>query len=228
MERFNSRVGRPRERLFLSVSGRISAYSSEPISSACWFSGCFLAIMPEEEISDATTRNILDQWLGGSEAVIRTIFARARAAAPCILFFDELDAIATNREDDDGGSSDVHSRLLSTLLNELDSVNSDNSKSGVLIVGTTTRIKAIDAALLRPGRFEEHIHLDIPTLADVEILLNKFMKKVPMGTDVKLCDIAELLAGLEASAADVKGVCSEACLHAIGQVDISVDIDEVI
>jgi len=60
----------------------------------------------------------------------------------------------------------------------MDGVNSDNSKSGVLIVGTTNRIKAIDAALLHPGRFEEHVHLDVPTLADVEFMLNKFMKKV--------------------------------------------------
>ena len=61
-----------------------------------------------------------------------------------------------NREDDDEGSNDVHSRLLSTLLNEMDGVNSNKATTDLLIVGTTNRITAIDAALLRPGRFEEH------------------------------------------------------------------------
>ena len=149
-----------------------------PTGTGKTFAAECLAVSLGLNVVRVRASDILDQWLGGTEAAIRTIFARARAAAPCILFFDELDAIATNREDDDGGSSDVHSRLLSTLLNEMDGVNSDNSKSGVLIVGTTNRIKAIDAALLHPGRFEEHVHLDVPTLADVEFMLNKFMKKV--------------------------------------------------
>ena len=135
--------------------------------------------------------------------------------------------MATNREDDGEGSS-VHSRLLSTLLNEMDGVNSDNTNNDVLVVGTTNRINAIDAALLRPGRFEVHILLGLPTIHDVKILLEKFLEKVPMSNDVNLDNIAELMVELEASAADVKGVCSDACLAAIDYVDASTDIEEVI
>jgi len=171
--------------------------------------------------------DILDQWLGGSEAAIRAIFTRARAAAPCILFFDELDAIAMNREDDDEGSNDVHSRLLSTLLNEMDGVNSNKATTDLLIVGTTNRIIAIDAALLRPGRFEEHILVGLPTISDIESMMKMMLTKVPLDPQVNLYDVAELLAELEASAADVKGICAEACLYAINNVNEGEDLDQI-
>ena len=171
--------------------------------------------------------DILDQWLGGSEAAIRAIFTRARAAAPCILFFDELDAIAMNREDDNEGSNDVHSRLLSTLLNEMDGVSSNKAVNDLLIVGTTNRIKAIDAALLRPGRFEEHILIDLPTMSDIETMMQMLLVKVPLDPNLHICDVSELLAELEASAADVKGLCSEACLYAINNVKNGENLDSV-
>lgn len=159
--------------------------------------------------------------------MIRAIFARARSAAPCVLFFDELDAIAANREDD-GDSNDVYSRLLSTLLNEIDGINSNNTLSSLLIVGTTNRIKAIDAALLRPGRFEEHLLLDLPSMDDIENMLKMFLDKVPLDSDVNIHDIAELLKELNACTADVKGLCSEACLNAISKVDESANIPDLV
>lgn len=171
--------------------------------------------------------DILDQWLGGSEATIRALFARARSAAPCALFFDDLDAIAANREND-GDSTDVYSRLLSTLLNEIDGISSSNALNGILIVGTTNRMQAIDAALLRPGRFEEHLLLDLPSKDDIQEMLNMFLAKVPMDSKVDLQDIAELLEELNACAADVKGLCSEACLHAIGRVEESTNISNIV
>lgn len=171
--------------------------------------------------------DVLDQWLGGSEATIRALFARARSAAPCALFFDDLDAIAANREND-GDSNDVYARLLSTLLNEIDGISGSNALSGILIVGTTNRIQAIDAALLRPGRFEEHLLLDLPSIDDIEEMLKMFLEKVPMDCEVNLHDIAELLEELSACAADVKGLCSEACLHAISKVDESTNISQIV
>jgi SpoVK/Ycf46/Vps4 family AAA+-type ATPase len=171
--------------------------------------------------------DILNQWLGGSEATIRAIFARARSAAPCALFFDELDAIAANREDD-GDSNDVYARLLSTLLNEIDGVNSNhNTPKSLLIVGTTNRIKAIDAALLRPGRFEEHLLLDLPSTNDIEEMLKMFLVNVPIAPRVNFHNIAELLKELNASAADVKGLCTDVCLHAMGKVNESTNISEI-
>lgn len=175
------------------------------------------------------TADILDQWLGGSEAAIRAIFARARTASPCILFFDELDSIAMNREETDGDSSSgLQSRLLSTLLNEMDGISSDNNKSDVLIVATTNRIGAIDAALLRPGRFEEHILLEKPTESDIYDILSLCLEKVPLEEGLDLNKFAELLEELGATGADTKGICSEACIHAINEAEDEIDIDHIV
>jgi SpoVK/Ycf46/Vps4 family AAA+-type ATPase len=134
-----------------------------------------------------------------------------------------------NREDTDGDSSSgLQSRLLSTLLNEMDGVSSDNAKSGVLIVATTNRIGAIDAALLRPGRFEEHILLEKPTVSDLYNILCLYLEKVPLEEGLDLNEFAELLEELGATGADTKGICSEACIHAINEAGDDVDIDHTV
>jgi transitional endoplasmic reticulum ATPase len=171
--------------------------------------------------------DILDQWLGGSEAAIRSIFARTRAAAPCILLFDELDALATNREVEDGGSTDVYSRLLSTLLNEMDGVNSGGGDNSVLVVGTTNRIHAIDAALLRPGRFEKHILLQKPTINDIEEIMKLHLSKAPLDQDVNFSEISELLHELAANGADIRGICTETCLIAMRDADTATHLEEM-
>eukprot|EP00557_Chaetoceros_sp_GSL56_P000123 CAMPEP_0176500070 /NCGR_PEP_ID=MMETSP0200_2-20121128/13309_1 /TAXON_ID=947934 /ORGANISM="Chaetoceros sp., Strain GSL56" /LENGTH=921 /DNA_ID=CAMNT_0017898621 /DNA_START=306 /DNA_END=3070 /DNA_ORIENTATION=- len=201
------------------------------VSVAVCMAASFIHTLAESSFTPHTTTkvratDVLDQWLGGSEAIIRALFARARSAAPCALFFDDLDAIAANREND-GDSNDVYARLLSTLLNEIDGISGSNALNGILIVGTTNRIQAIDAALLRPGRFEEHLLLDLPSVDDIEEMLKMFLEKVPMDCEVNLHDIAELLEELKACAADVKGLCSEACLNAISKVDESTNISQI-
>ncbi len=110
----------------------------------------------------------------------------------------------------------------------MDGVNSDNSRSDVLIVGTTNRIEAIDAALKRPGRFDQHILLELPTIPDAQDMMTKFLEKVPMSEDVRLHEFAELLVELRASAADIKGLCSDACLNAISNIDVSTQADNVV
>ncbi len=158
--------------------------------------------------------DILDQWLGGSEAAIRSLFARARSASPCVLLFDDIDAIASNRNDDDGDSTNVQSRILSTLLNEMDGVSSQANRGGVLVLATTNRLSAIDSALLRPGRLEEHIELGLPSALDIEEILGLNLAKIRVhGVDVS--DLARRLESVAASGADVEGLCTGACLHAI-------------
>ena len=157
--------------------------------------------------------DVLDKWLGGSEAAIRSLFDRARAAAPCILFFDEIDAIACNR-DNDNNENDVTSRILTTFLNEMDGVSSDGS-SGVLVVACTNRLQDLDAALLRPGRLEEHVPLARPSQDDVLHILQLALSKVPKANDMILVDIAELFVELKATGADIDGVCRDACAIAI-------------
>jgi len=158
---------------------------------------------------------VLDQWLGGSEAAIRSLFARARAASPCILFFDEIDAIACNREDD-GSSVDVTSRMLTTFLNEMDGISSGgNANGGVLVVACTNRLETLDAALLRPGRLDEHVLLPMPIVSDVSDMLTLHLAKVSLNEDVNISELAELLVELNASGAGVEGICRDACSRVI-------------
>lgn len=171
--------------------------------------------------------DVLDKWLGGSEAAIRAIFSRSRAAAPCLLLFDELDALATNREDEDDGSSELYSRLLSTILNEMDGVNNAGGSNNVLVVGTTNRIHAIDAALLRPGRFEKHVLLQKPAVSDVKDILKIFLSKTPLSDDVNLVEVSELLHELGANGADIRGICTESCLLAIRDIDAITNLDDM-
>lgn len=154
--------------------------------------------------------DVLDQFVGGSEAVVRAMFLRARQAAPCILFLDEIDSLASNREENSTG---VMSRVLSTLLNEMDGISSGAGGQNVLIVACTNRFKAIDSALLRPGRLEIHIQLCLPSIADVEAVLRAKLRSVDLDADVK--PILTRLANSGVSGADVYGVCREAVLQSL-------------
>jgi len=159
---------------------------------------------------------IFNQWLGGSEANLRSIFSRARAASPCILFFDELDSLASNRE---GGDSDatsgVQSRILSTLLNEMDGITNAGGKQGVLVVAATNRLDAIDAALLRPGRLEEHVFLSYPKSSCIQDILKIQTAKMPIDDSVDFVKLSDMLEVAKASCAEIEGICRDACLIAM-------------
>ena len=162
--------------------------------------------------------DVLDKWLGGSEAAIRSIFARARTASPSIVLLDEIDAMAGNRAgQDDETSNDVMSRLLSTLLNEMDGVSSSgaHSSSSILVVACTNRLESLDAALLRPGRLEEHVQLDKPQCDDATRILEHFFARAPMDENLDLASVAKELVENGASAADLEGTCREAVFRAI-------------
>ena len=102
---------------------------------------------------------LLSKWLGESERALSSLFKRARLAAPSVIFFDEIDAIATKRS----GASSGGERLLSQLLTELDGVqNRNDAKQRVVVVGATNRPDIIDSALLRPGRIDRMIYVGVP------------------------------------------------------------------
>ena len=168
--------------------------------------------------------DVLDRWLGGSEALIRSIFSRARAASPCILLLDEIDAMASNRETDE--TNDFGSRILSTLLNEMDGVSSSVRSSQVLVVGCTNRIESIDSALLRPGRLQEHFLMDFPNFDDTNSMLRLRLKNIPLDKNVVLEDVSQLLVEKLATGADVEGICREVCFLAMRRSDsITGDLD---
>jgi len=181
--------------------------------------------------------DVLDPYLGGSESTIRSLFARARAASPCILFFDEFDALACNRDDDDGIEANVQSRILSTLLNEMDGIS---NKLQVLVVAATNRLKSLDSALLRPGklqmglnnchlilwaskriylafsgRLDEHILLDVPSKDDCRSILQMYLESLPTDPKLDVQALSSKCSEANMTCADIEGMCREVCLGAL-------------
>jgi SpoVK/Ycf46/Vps4 family AAA+-type ATPase len=178
------------------------------------------------------TADVLDKWLGGSEATLRSLFARARSAAPCVLLLDEIDALATNRASSDSEmSGDVMSRILSTLLNEMDGVSSSNpvSTSQILVIACTNRLEALDAALLRPGRLDEHVELNkLEKVDDVYEVLQFYLAQAPLDPQLDLHSVAEqLVAVAPQSGANIEGLCRMAILRAMRRADRDDDIETV-
>ena len=148
---------------------------------------------------------LLDKYVGESERGVRDVFSRARAAAPSIVFFDELDALAPVRG---SSTTSVTDSVVAALLTELDGVG---GRGDVVVIGATNRRDLIDPALLRSGRFEVHIHLGLPKTPARRALLG--ISDVPFGDDVDLDELAEKTDGL--SFADLTGLLREAALEVL-------------
>lgn len=148
---------------------------------------------------------LLDKFVGESERGVREVFARARAAAPSILFFDELDALAPVRG---RSTTSVTDSVVAALLTELDGVA---ERGDIVVIGATNRKDLIDPALLRPGRFESHLELGLPGESARRALLD--LVDIPFDEDVDLGEVAVATAGL--SFADLSGVLREAALGAL-------------
>ena len=152
---------------------------------------------------------LLDRYVGESEKAVREVFERARQAAPAIVFFDEIDAVAANR-DDAGGDSGVGERVVSQLLTELDRVSDHPS---LLVLAATNRKAALDPALLRPGRLESHVHVPTPDEAARREILDVHLDGRPLGDDIDRDDLAARTEGY--SGADIAAVVREASMRAI-------------
>eukprot|EP01033_Poteriospumella_lacustris_P007538 gene7538-5420_t len=153
---------------------------------------------------------LLTMWFGESEANVRDVFAKARAAAPCVLFFDELDSIAQQRgghSGDGGGASD---RVMNQLLTEMDGVG---QKKNVFIIGATNRPDIIDAALMRPGRLDQLVYIPMPDFESRLSILKAVLRKTPISKDV---DLNYLAAATEKfTGADLTEICQRAAKLAI-------------
>lgn len=156
----------------------------------------------------ADAAGLLSKWLGESEKALRQVFAKARQAAPCVLFFDDLDAIAPSRGGDlAGGSLD---RLVGQLLSELDSLD---ALSEVIVLGATNRPDLLDPALLSPGRFPYLVELPAPDEQARAEILAVHTTKMPLANDVNLVDLARRAEGFSGS--DLAGLCQRAALAEI-------------
>lgn len=151
---------------------------------------------------------LLTMWFGESEANVRDVFDKARAAAPCVLFFDELDSIAKARGGQgDGGASD---RVINQILTEMDGMN---VKKNVFIIGATNRPDIIDSAVMRPGRLDQLIYIPLPDKASRLAILKANFRKSPLASDVDLEAIAAATHGF--SGADLSSIAQRACKLAI-------------
>src|SRR3954454_24161318 len=163
------------------------------------------AVATESEANFISVRGpeLLSKWVGESERGIREIFRRARQAAPCVVFFDEIDSIAPTRGM--GGDSMVTERVVSQLLTELDGIQ---ALSGVVVLAATNRADMIDPALLRPGRFDKIVFVPMPDKMARQKILEIHSKDKPIGPDVDLLKAAELTDGF--SGADTSSVANTA------------------
>ncbi|KAG2428143.1 hypothetical protein HXX76_011823 [Chlamydomonas incerta] len=127
---------------------------------------------------------LLNKYVGESERAVRQLFARARAAHPCVLFFDELDALAPRRGTDNNQAAE---RVVNQLLTEMDGVD---SRQGLFIVAATNRPDMIDPALLRPGRLEKVLYVPLPPPQDRAAILKALVRKTPLEPDVDLAAVA--------------------------------------
>jgi len=150
---------------------------------------------------------ILSKWVGESEKAIREIFKRARKAAPAIIFFDEIDAIAPVRGHDVSGVTD---RIVNQLLTEMDGIE---ALRGVVVIGATNRPDLLDPALLRPGRFDRIIYVPPPDLKARYEILKIHTRKIPLAEDVDLVELARKTEGY--SGADLEALVREAVMLAL-------------
>jgi transitional endoplasmic reticulum ATPase len=155
---------------------------------------------------------LFSKWLGESEKALREVFKKARRAAPCILFFDTIDAVAPKLGDrgHDQYGGEVYQRILSQLLREIDNLR---DVKGVILVAATNRLERVDPALLRSGRFDYLLRFAAPSALERESVFRLCCERVPLAPDVDLPELAERTDGL--TGADIESLCKKATLLAI-------------
>ena len=152
---------------------------------------------------------LLSKYVGESERGVRDMFHKAKQAAPCIIFFDEIDALVPAR---DSGGSDAHvaERVLSQFLAELDGVE---ELKGVLMLGATNRPDMLDPAILRPGRFDEIVEISLPDEQSRSQIFEVHLRNKPLAPGISISSLAAATA--EFSGAEIQGVCTKAALRAV-------------
>ncbi|KAH9902007.1 hypothetical protein F4778DRAFT_735887 [Xylariomycetidae sp. FL2044] len=166
---------------------------------------------------------LLNMYIGESEANVRRVFQRARDARPCVVFFDELDSVAPKRGNQ-GDSGGVMDRIVSQLLAELDGMSGgEDGGGGVFVIGATNRPDLLDQALLRPGRFDKMLYLGVSDTHDKQLkIMEALTRKFTLHPSVSLSVVAEHLP-FTYTGADFYALCSDAMLKAVTRQAASVD-----
>jgi cell division protease FtsH len=156
-----------------------------------------------------TGSDFSNRFIGAGKERVETLFKVARKNKPCIIFIDEIDSVAGNRSAASSDGSKEHSTTINKLLTEMDGFAANE---GVFVVGATNRIDVLDPAILRPGRFDRHIHVNVSDVKGREEILEVHVRGLPLSKDVDLKTIARSTAGF--SGAALRNLVNEAAIHA--------------
>src|SRR3990167_5909539 len=162
-------------------------------------------------------------FVGVGASRVRDLFRRAKKSAPCIIFIDEIDAVGRQRGAGIGGSHDEREQTLNQILVEMDGFETDTQ---VIVMAATNRPDVLDRALLRPGRFDRRITIDLPDINEREEILTVHAKNVPLQKDTKLRLIAQRTPGF--SGADLSNLVNEAAIFAARKDKKVISMDELI
>ena len=154
--------------------------------------------------------DFIEMFMGVGASRMRDLFKQAAQNTPCIIFIDEIDTIGKSRDNSFGNASEDRENTLTQLLSEMDGFD---STKGVVILGATNRPDTLDKALLRPGRFDRRINVELPDLKGREAILKVHAKKVKLGYDVDLSRIAKITSG--SAGADLANMINEAAINAV-------------
>jgi cell division protease FtsH len=166
--------------------------------------------------------DFVEMFVGVGAARVRDMFAQARRSAPCIVFIDEIDAVGRQRGAGLGGGHDEREQTLNSLLVEMDGFE---GHEGVIIIAATNRPDVLDAALLRPGRFDRQVYVDLPDIRGREEILTVHAKKIKLAASIDLTRIARATSGF--SGADLANLLNEGALLAARKSKKEVDMGDI-
>lgn len=178
----------------------------------------------------ANGADFVEMFVGVGAARVRSLFEDARKSMPCVVFIDEIDAVGKKRGLSIGGGHDEREQTLNQLLSEMDGFSGENS--GIIVIAATNREDVLDEALIRPGRFDRHVHVPRPDLAGRKAILEVHGKNKKFSPEVNLLDIAKDTTGMVG--ADLENILNEAALLAarknkqhIEQDDLQEAVDKI-
>lgn len=166
--------------------------------------------------------DFVEVFVGVGASRVRDLFIQGKKNAPCLIFMDEIDAVGRQRGAGLGGGHDEREQTLNQLLVEMDGFE---SKQGIILIAATNRPDVLDPALLRPGRFDRKVMVNLPDLNERNLILQVHTKKTPLSSQVDLNKIARGTPGF--SGADLKNLINEACLMATFQDKLKVEMEDL-